>query len=158
MNRFKFSATSAERLGTVSTYLELCARTFLADSFVDITVPPYGGKREIPEQKMLFDKGYSKCDGVKNTSLHQREDKQHKGLALDLVPYANGKADYSAQARFGYVGRGMLDTWEMLKQRGDVPQDLYLHWGGLWSNYGGAMGWDLAHYEIRSHAQTSKLK
>lgn len=58
---------------------------FIKVSPIDFGIIKNGGYRTAEEQKQLYKIGVSKCDGIKNKSEHQ------KGLAVDLVPWVNGK-------------------------------------------------------------------
>lgn len=158
-NKYNYGSSSTTRLNTVSKYLVLTARKALMCSPVDFGVPWMGGKRTKPEQKDIFDKGYSRCDGTIKVSYHQKIDEDHKGKALDLVPYIPGTGfDYEATGRFGIIGMLMLEAWEELQDEGKIPSGLHLHWGGLWRNREpNDLGWDLAHYEIRSTPQIEQL-
>lgn len=158
-NKFKFGGSSTARKETVSRYLQLAADKAIECSPVDFGVPWMGGKRTAEEQKDIFDKGYSRCDGYNKTSFHQRVDDKGKGKAIDLVPYIPGVGfAYDAAGRFGIIGMLMLEAWEELQDEGKIPKTLHLHWGGFWRNKEPKnLGWDLAHYEIRSTLQVEKL-
>ncbi len=77
------------------------------------------GKRSPEEQKRLFDKHLSKCDGVNKISAHQN------GRAFDLLLFQEGV----------YVP--------------DWPHDLVTRYHGLWEEWGGKkmIEWDANHYE-----------
>lgn len=126
---------------------------------VDVGVPGMGGLRLKHEQLEIFKAGYSKCDGYKVESFHQKTDEDGKGLALDLVPYIYGIGfSYEAFGRFGIIATLMLESWEELKESGMIPKDLYLHWGGYWRNNNPIrLGWDLAHFEIRDYEQVIRV-
>jgi hypothetical protein len=52
----------------------------------------------------------------------------------------------------------MLEGWQELQDEGEIPKDLFLHWGGLWSHKDPLrLGWDLAHYEIRDYEQIERV-
>ncbi len=158
---YSFGNSSNTRLETVSGYLQLTARKMIRTTPVDCGVPYRGGKRTIDDQEDIFSKGWSKCDGIEKISYHQKTDNEGFGLALDIVPYIKGKGfDYTATGRFGIIIAYMLEAWEELQDSGEIPIDLYLHAGGLWKNRGGdptALGWDMAHFEIRDYPQIQRL-
>lgn len=158
-NKFNFGDFSQSRMHMVSEYLKKCAKKALLCSPIDFGVPMYGGLREAETQNELFKKKYSKCDGYKKKSYHQKKDANGMGQALDLVPYINGVGlTYDAPGRFGIIGTLMLEAWEELQESGDIPKNLHLHWGGLWSHSNPkTLGWDMAHFEIRSYAQIEKI-
>lgn len=153
-NKYNYGKSSERRLSGVSDYLQMTARRALICSPVDFGVPWMGGVREDEEQNQIFKEGHSRCDGYKKKSLHQKKI-DGKGQALDLVPYVAGIGfSYDAAGRFGIIGMLMLEAWEELQEEGLIPKDLYLHWGGLWSHKDPvSLGWDLAHYEIRTYPQ-----
>jgi len=156
---YEYGGSSTSRLETVSDPLQKSARLTLRCSPVDIAVPWMGGIRTATEQNSIFKEGHSKADGYEVLSYHQKTDSQGKGLALDLVPYIHSVGiSYQAYGRFGFIGALMLESWEELKEAGEIDQELHLHWGGLWRNRNPIkLGWDLAHFEIRKLPQISRL-
>lgn len=154
-NKYKFGKTSNERRKDVSNYLKLCSNYALMCSPVDFGVPYMGGLRSAKEQNSIYKEHNSECDGFKKLSFHQLTFDDGKGQALDLVPYIAGIGfSYEAYGRFGIIGMLMLEAWEELQEQGLIPKDLFLHWGGLWSHKDPKkLGWDLAHYEIRTYQQ-----
>lgn len=157
--KFQYGDSSKSRLGTVSDYLQKTALKALSCSPVDFGIPWMGGRRTADEQGAIFVKGHSRCDGYDKISFHQKTDAYNKGRALDLVPYISGVGfDYEAYGRLGIIGMLMLEAWEELQDEKKIPSGLFLHWGGLWSNSSpSSLGWDLAHYEIRTTEQISKI-
>lgn len=158
-NKYSFGRSSDTRKRSVSKYLQLAADRSIKCSPVDFGVPWMGGKRTAVEQKDLFDKNYSRADGYDKLSYHQKTDEVGAGLAIDLVPYIPGAGfAYDAPGRFGIIGMLMLEAWEELQDEGEIPETLHLHWGGFWRNREPKnLGWDLAHYEIRSAPQVERL-
>ena len=84
--------------------------------------------RSAEEQKRLFDKGLSKCDGKNNLSQHQ------KGLAMDIYFVVESPAGL-AQVDYGYE-----KTAELAKKYHEV-----------WVLMGGEpiIDWDKPHYESK---------
>lgn len=158
-DKYKFGKTSNLRRKDVSNYLILCSDRALMCSPVDFGVPKYGGKRDEKIQFEIFCRKWTKCDGKLKLSYHQKTDENGRGLALDLVPYIKGVGfSYEATGRFGIIGMLMLESWEELQDEGLIPKDLYLHWGGFWSHSDPkTLGWDLAHFEIRTYPQIEKV-
>jgi peptidoglycan L-alanyl-D-glutamate endopeptidase CwlK len=154
-NKYNFGKSSKRRLSDVSDYLQLTARRALICSPIDFGVSYMGGKRTAEQQNEIFKKGHSNCDGYKKISFHQKTNEKEKGLALDLVPYISGEGlSYKAHGRFGVIGMLMLEAWQEHQDEGEIPEGLFLHWGGLWSHKDPLrLGWDLAHYEIRDYEQ-----
>ena len=160
-NLFNYGNTSKQRRKDVSEYLIATSDRALGCSPIDFGVPLDGGLRIATRQNWLFEKGWSKADGFEKLSFHQKVDDEGKGQALDLVPYIKGLGlDYEAEGRFGMIIMLMLEAWEELQEEGFIPNDLYLHCGGLWGNKNNdlsRLGWDLAHYEIRDYEQIQRL-
>lgn len=158
-NKYKFGSTSKARRKGVSKYLIMASDRALMCSPVDFGVPKDGGVRTEKRQNWIFRQGWSKCDGIKKLSFHQKKNKDEEGLALDLVPYIDGIGfSYEAHGRFGVIGMLMLEAWQELQEEDKIPKDLFLHWGGLWTNKKPMfLGWDLAHFEIREYEQTEKV-
>lgn len=158
-NKYNFGSTSNERRREVSHYLILTSDRALKCSPVDFGVPMDGGKRTAERQNIIFSRGYSNCDGYEKKSYHQYEDEDGHGRALDLVPYIVGIGlSYDAPGRAGIIGMLMLEAWEELRDSGQIPNDLFIHWGGLWKNHDPKkLGWDLAHFEQRDFPQIERL-
>jgi hypothetical protein len=84
--------------------------------------------RSAIDQRQLYQKGLSKCDGVKDISAHQR------GKALDLL----------------LIGPNKVGTLIVLDPRESCPQvwkTIREHWESL----GGAemISWDPCHFEVK---------
>jgi len=159
---YSFGGASMRRTVGVDTDLVKIATLALAHSPIDMSIPWRGGKRTAEQQKDLFNSGNTRCDGYTYKSYHQ------SGKALDLVPWYNGKLDYKTTERFQIFARIMLATFKYLHEIGEIPPDVYLHWGGFWSaedtNNDGILshiddkfGWDQPHWEFRSKPQTNVL-
>lgn len=163
---YAFGRKSLLRANEVNHYLLRTAVVALMFSNNDMSIPWRGGKRTAAEQKGLFDDGASRCDGYIKKSYHQ------SGEALDLVPYVQGatlKQTYSNFKVFEEFAKVMTATFCFLQALGQIPDDIYLHWGGFWSakdeNNDGYIhhlddefGWDSPHWEIRSKPQKNVLK
>ena len=158
-NKYSFGAASTRRKETVSRYIQITADRAISCSPIDFGVPWMGGAREDEEQHGIFLDGHSKCDGYEKISYHQKKDDKGKGKALDLAPYIVGEGfSYKAPGRSGIIGMLMLEAWEELQDEGLIPEDLYLHWGGLWTHRDPRMlGWDMWHFEIRDYEQIEKV-
>jgi len=160
---FAYGTSSVRRMQGVDQYLVLTAYVSLAYSPYDMSIPWRGGKRTAPEQNELFLEKASKCDGYTLESFHQ------SGKALDIVPWVDNHLDYANTKRFQEHARVMFATFTFLQDIGQIPQGLYLHWGGFWSardnNKDGYLhyiddkfGWDQPHWEIRTKPQSRVLK
>lgn len=128
---YKLSRRSLSRLQGVRSVLIAIAVDAIKESPYDFGIPQYGGLRSAEDQRELYDKGVSKCDGVKNKSYHQ------SGNAFDIFVIINGKA-----------------TWEkkyyepIAKLFKNIAKDKYgidLLWGGDFVTFE-----DVPHFEIRN--------
>lgn len=146
MGKFSFSRNSYRRMDGVCKWLSLTAIKALEMSdILDFGVGPYGGYRTAEVQNQLFNKKRSKADGYNKKSYHQT------GLALDLVPWLDGKFTWENDAAFREIKRLMFDAWEKLQYEGKIPKDKYLWWGGYFSTI-----YDPPHFEIRDYKQNRK--
>jgi len=84
-----------------SAVLVLVVKEFIKVTPIDFTIIENGGYRTAEMQNQLFKLGNSKCDGYKKKSKHQR------GLAVDLVPWVNGKATWESKHTFYLAGAFM---------------------------------------------------
>jgi len=160
---FVYGRSSVRRTYKVNPYLIKVAHLALSYSPYDMSIPWRGGMRTAKEQNELFLDKASKCDGYTLESFHQ------SGDALDIVPWVELKLDYTATKIFQEHARVMFATFTFLQDIGQIPQGLYLHWGGFWSakdnNKDGFLhyiedkfGWDQPHWEIRKTPQRNTLK
>lgn len=120
MCKFNFSKRSHERMITADVRLVEIAMLAIKLTKVDFGIPAMGGMRTIAEQRFLFDKGASLCDGLIDVSKHQ------SGLALDVYAYVDGKASWKDD-HLTMVAVAMLQAANVLGYR--------LSWGGLWVNF-----------------------
>ena len=134
MKDFKLSNRSISRLqGVEPQMIELIKRS-IKKSPIDFGVPEHGGKRSAEEQKSLFDKGFSKCDGYVKKSRHQ------SGNAFDVYAYVNGKASWETHHLNMIAGVILSEAKEM---------GLNVVWGGTFGKKGYDLnGWDKPHYEL----------
>lgn len=94
-------------------FLDICKERKI-DIFITETF------RTPDRQKNLFEKGASKCDGIKNKSAHQG------GLAWDVA--CKGSELYSHS---------------ILNRAGAVARELNITWGGTWADFV-----DKPHFEV----------
>jgi peptidoglycan LD-endopeptidase CwlK len=150
---FKFSKQSELKISEVHPLLQELAHLTIQKTTQDFGILSTGGKRTAEEQKVLFDNGFSKCDGTIKKSYHQ------SGMAIDFVPYVNGGFTYEDKSAFLAVAKAAFESWETIVNK----QGLFLHWGGFWGaidkNGNGILetndelGWDSAHFELRTYPQ-----
>jgi peptidoglycan L-alanyl-D-glutamate endopeptidase CwlK len=133
---YYFGRASLERLQTTDNKIQDIMIEALASSLIDFGIPQYGGKRTPEEQKQLFLDGKSKCDGTNKLSKHQ------SGLAVDIFPYVNGKANWDKRYCFFLAGH-IMATAKRLGYK--------LKWGGDWDmdmDFDDQTFFDLVHFEL----------
>ena len=131
----KFSQRSLDNLVGVHPDLVRVVYDVMDLQVMDFTVTD--GLRTVEEQKVLFDRGYSKTMNSKH--LRQSDGFGH---AVDLCPYP---VDWKDRARFGVLAGLMLAC---SKNNG-----IKLTWGGDW-NHDGLINdhkfQDLPHFQLES--------
>lgn len=130
---YQLSKKSKKVLDTVDSRLIEIIEEAINLTPIDFGIPPTGGKRTAEEQHVLFEKGWSKCDGYKKKSYHQ------SGKAVDVYAYVNGKASWEVH-HLNLIA-GVILT--VAKQKG-----VNLRWGGTFGSKD-FNGWDKPHFEIR---------
>ena len=152
---YSFGTSSQQRIAEVHELLQALAFETIKISPFDFGIPSTGGKRTAEQQKELFDKGNSKCDGYNKKSYHQT------GLALDFVPYIDGSYTWENTKAFLAIAKAAFQVWNTIPDK----NGFFLHWGGYWEakdlNGNGwldiddKLGWDLPHYELRKSPQVN---
>lgn len=125
---FKFSSKSTAHMHGIDGRLIQIAHYAIQISKIDFGIPESGGLRTVEQQKALYDKGRSMCDGVEKKSKHQ------SGRALDFYAYVDGKASWD-ELHLAMVATAFLQAASMLGYK--------LKWGALFSNFK-----DMPHVEI----------
>lgn len=126
---FKLGNRSKERLKGVDKRIIRIVKLALAITIIDFGIPQYGGLRTTGQQRELFKKKVSKCDGITNESAHQ------SGLAFDVFAYVDGSASWD-RYHLTQVAAAILQAAGMLGYE--------LEWGGLWKNYV-----DMPHFQLK---------
>jgi hypothetical protein len=107
---------------------------FIRYSPIDFCIIANGGYRTAEQQKELYNKGVSRCDGYLKKSHHQL------GLAVDLVPWVGGKPTWETKHTFYLAGAFMA----FCKER-----NLNITSGADWNRDGNLSdGWDPCHMQI----------
>ena len=123
-----------------SALLVRAVKDFINDTPIDFCIIDNGGYRSAEMQNDLFMAGNSKCDGIVNLSEHQ------KGLAVDLVPWVNGKAtwrDGQGERKHSFYLAGAFLAY---CKRLDIP----ITCGADWNSDGNLNdGWDPCHMQIK---------
>ena len=125
---FKLGSKSKQRLKGVDPRIIKILDLALNITMIDFGIPANGGLRTMPTQKLLFDKGVSKCDGIKNKSAHQ------SGLAFDIFAYVDGAASWD-RYQLTQCAAAILQAAALLGYQ--------LHWGGLYKSFV-----DMPHFEL----------
>ena len=133
MSTYSFGKTSIAELEKINPILKSLAYKAISKSLVDFGVLKLGGIRTAEEQHKLFLEGRSKIDGLVKPTTHQL------GLAVDFVPYINGKYTWENHEAFHRINEAVLEAWEEL---GITEYNLI--WGGNWKTF-----LDMPHYELR---------
>ena len=113
---YKLSTSSKKNIKGIDPRLISIINEALKISAIDFGIPSGGGLRTADEQKAMYDKKVSKCDGTINKSYHQT------GKAFDVYAYVDGKASWD-RAHLTTVATAMLQAAAKL----GYP----LEWGGL---------------------------
>ena len=127
MSYFKFSKSSLQRLEGVDERLVDVMKKALILSKIDFGIPEHGGKRTAREQRILFNDGKSKADGVTHKSRHQ------SGNAVDIYAYVDGKASWEPE-HLTHIATAVLQA--------SIKLGTPVQWGGLWSSFV-----DMPHFE-----------
>ncbi len=127
---YKLSKRSYSRLNGIESILIGILTDAIKDSPYDFGIPSSGGFRSAVDQRELFNKGASKCDGYNKRSRHQT------GTAFDIYGYVDGKATWDEVV----LTEIALHLVRVAKESYDIDLD----WGGNWSTFR-----DMPHYQIR---------
>lgn len=125
---FKFSKSSLKNREGVDERLIEISDLAIQLSTVDFGIPKLGGVRTEAQQRLLFEDGKSKADGIEKKSKHQ------SGKALDVFGYVDGKATWSL-VHMAVIATAMLQAASLLGYK--------LEWGGLWRSFQ-----DYPHFEL----------
>jgi len=157
----KWTKSSVKYINTTHKVLQILAQKLLSKTKFDIRVLNTGGKRDAEMQYLIYKQGNSKCDGYTIKSYHQT------GLAIDFVPYVNGVLTWANGKAFLSNAKIVFECWDEMKESGE-SENYHLHWGGFWGandldkdgllEITDKLGWDLAHFELRSKPQKNTLK
>ena len=126
---FKLGSKSKERLKGVDKRIIEILDLALTITIIDFGIPAYGGLRDAGTQRLLFAKGVSKCDGIKNKSAHQ------SGLAFDIFAYVDGGASWDSY-RLTQCAAAILQAASLLGYE--------LEWGGLYRGFV-----DMPHFQLK---------
>jgi len=130
---------SKGRLITCHRDIQTWVNASIEFSPVDFTVTD--GYRGEEEQERAFEKGYSKAHF--GQSPHNNHDPVYGplSLAVDLVPYIDGKLDYENEGAFKTLHTYLRMVENELLDGGEISHTF--DWGGAWGKF-----IDMAHYQI----------
>ena len=129
---YTFSNRSLMQLNGVDARLSELMKRAIKVSPIDFGIPTLGGLRTAEEQKRLFDKGVSNCDGYKVKSFHQT------GKAIDVYAFVNNKASWDKQ-HLSLIAGVVLSEAARLQ--------IGVKWGGTFDSKH-FNGWDMPHFQL----------
>ncbi len=120
----------------LSSVLVKAVEEFIKVTPIDFCIISNGGYRTAEEQKVLFDKGVSRCDGTTHKSNHQG------GLAVDLVPWVDGSMTWEKAHAYYLSGAFIMFC---------IERGYNVTSGSDWNRDGNLKdGWDPCHMEIKA--------
>ena len=128
---YSFSQRSITNLENVDERLKsIC---FELIKVIDFTV--IEGYRTRERQKELFDKGFSKIDGISKKGKHN----YFPSRAIDIIPYKKGRNPFDGSKESEEM------FYELAEQFKKVAKELNIEvsWGGDWESFK-----DLPHFQI----------
>lgn len=142
---FKFGSKSLDQLATCEADLQLIALESIKVSTVDFGINE--GHRSVERQKELFDKGWSRIDGINKKGKHNH----FPSKAFDIKIYVAGKSSLAYdKVHLAHVGGVILTTAKRLFDEGLVSHEL--RYGGNWDGDGELLYdqtlQDLPHFEL----------
>ena len=127
---YNFSKRSLDNLKNVDTDLVKICNELIKR--IDFTV--IEGHRSIERQKELFDKGFSRIDGISKKGKHN----YFPSLSSDIIPYKKGHNPFDG------TKESELMFIELSKQFKIIANELNIKitWGGDWKSFK-----DMPHFE-----------
>lgn len=119
---YKFSQRSLDNLKNVDERLvKICNELIKRTDFAVIE-----GHRSLERQKELYDKGFSKIDGISKKGKHN----YFPSLAIDIIPYKKGHNPFDGSKESDI----MFDN--LAKEFKQVAKELGINitWGGDWKS------------------------
>ena len=140
-----FSGRSLELLDTCHEDLRTIAKESIRHSLIDFSIVE--GHRSTRRQKMLYEAGMSKIDGIHKKSRHNYS----PSMAFDICAYVNGKYSWR-ECYLAYLGGVIMAVGSRLAEEKKITHRL--RWGGNWDGDGEIITdqsfIDLPHFEINS--------
>ena len=117
---FKLGTKSLDNMFGIDAKLIRIAHRAIEITKIDFGIPSTGGVRSNETQRELFDKGISKCDGIRNRSNHQ------DGVALDFYAYVDGKGSWESE-HLAHIAAAFLQA--------SIELGYPIRWGGLFKSF-----------------------
>jgi hypothetical protein len=147
---FSFSAESESKVGTCNQRIQRVMQ--MAIKVIDFKV--IYGHRTVAEQKALYDKGYSKLDGVTKKSKHNYQ----PARAVDIAPYPVLWPDEEGITAEEALHRARrFDVLAGIVMGIAHAMGVALRWGGDWDRdwqYNDQRFHDLGHFEDMTELPT----
>jgi peptidoglycan L-alanyl-D-glutamate endopeptidase CwlK len=127
---YKFSQRSLDNLKNVDERLVKICNELIKR--VDFTV--IEGHRSLERQKELFDKGFSKIDGISKKGKHN----YNPSLAIDIIPYKKGHNPFDGTKE----SEKMFNDLAIEFKKAAKELNINIAWGGDWNFR------DLPHFQL----------
>lgn len=137
MENHKWGRTSLKRMEGVNPILVEFAKRLLHESPWDLTIPWRGGLRTAEQQREIYSRGASKCDGTHKKSYHQ------SGNAIDIAIYSKSIDEMYDKEKLEHLGELGKEIWRDMWSEGLID-DWTPKWGGDFRSF-----YDPVHWELR---------
>ena len=127
---YKFSQRSLDNLKNVDERLVRICNELIKR--VDFTV--IEGFRSLERQKELYDKGFSKIDGISKKGKHNYS----PSLAIDIIPYKKGHNPFDGSKESDIMFNNLAKEFKQVAKELGIN----ITWGGDWK-----MG-DYPHFQL----------
>jgi peptidoglycan L-alanyl-D-glutamate endopeptidase CwlK len=128
---YNFSQRSLNNLKNVDERLvKICNELIKRVNFTVIE-----GHRSLERQKELFDKGFSKIDGISKKGKHN----YNPSLAIDIIPYKKGHNPFDGTKESEKMFNDLAIEFKKVAKELNIK----IVWGGDWVSFR-----DLPHFQI----------
>ena len=142
-NKYNLGKRSREALSSCHVDLQLIAEIAIKRTQVDFMIVE--GHRSKERQKLLYDAGKSKIDGIKKKGKHNYS----PSLAFDICAIVKGKASWR-ESYLAYLGGVITSVALELIDRDHIGHRI--RWGGNWDGDGEIITdqsfIDMPHFEL----------
>jgi len=129
---YSFSKRSLDNLSNVDQRLVKICNELI--KVVDFTV--IEGHRSLARQQELFNKGFSKLDGVTKKGKHNYS----PSLAIDIIPYKAGVNPFDGSQNSKELFHKLAKEFKAIATRLGID----ITWGGDWKTFV-----DMPHFELK---------